>query len=150
MKKLIISILTLFLFIPTLFAADFTIFKQEGGFIATGKLEGTSADAYPVTPNCRWKTAYLAGKKSLFIFNTDANGLLFKIVAYPTTQTGVDPYIVKDSLGVAQSDIALATGDVAIVNLADEVVQQIDIFIKSAVADTPSDYLCVSTGAMIR
>jgi hypothetical protein len=146
MKKLILTVLLL-LITPVVFAADFTTYKNENGFYASKKLTGTSTNTYPETPNCRLKNAFMYKEKSFFIYNTgDTNALDFKITAYPTQESGVEPYTVVNSQGDPQTDIEVADGGIAIVNLADEKIETLEVYIKSSEEDQHTTYLCVATG----
>lgn len=147
MKKIIIAVFIALILPVISLAADFTSYKSENAFWASRKLTGTSTNSYPETPNCRLKNAYMFKEKSFFIYNTgDTNSLDFKIIAYPTQEDGVEPYTVVNSLGDPQTDIEVADGGVGIVNLADEKIEAVEVYIKSTATDQHTTYMCLSTG----
>ncbi len=153
MRKIILCLILTFTLCSFAGAAEFQRFKDTDGFWGSQVISGgPTNDAYPATgsANCRWGQAFKTGEKTLFIYNTGgANNLHFKILAYPTSEQDVIPYVLKDSAGTEQLDIVVQPNNTAVINTNDK-VEILEIYLKNATAGNSTTFECIATGARIR
>lgn len=130
--------------------AEVAVFDPEGSqqtvqMVHTNVVPGTSANAFPGTAQFEWLRSYLVRERTLYIYNTGAQPIRYKVTLRPVTPVVSARTATLPSHDGSSADNDIAAGGVAIINIW-EACHAINVFIRSTNTGQPSTFEIVGVG----